>query len=334
MASDRPNRIDDDPRVTAVVTTYQRPELAKRAIISVFEQTYKPTEIVVVEDGSDSDLNEWLLAQGKPEVIYVRHDTNRGLAAARNTALRLAHGLFIAYLDDDDIWKPERLAKQVALVRSLTANQVANLAAVSAGFDRVIPAENRVSYAPPGNVGNLRNAIIREGAKTPSSTFLFRTEALRAIGGFDENLASSIDHDIWMGLAAKGYDAYAVDDALVVNYDRRGHATMMNSTVKRIKGVRQFVEKWTPTYREWLGDEQGERYMRTYFSSVIGNLAIGKLFEGHFREALVAVRAIYAQTDSWGSSSLDLLRQAVAAVARRLIPWRLRACVLRRSERR
>ncbi len=90
------------PLVTAVVTTYNRPQLVQRAIKSVLSQTYEPLEIILVEDGSDSGVGAWLQEERLEHIHYICHEENRGLAAARNTGLKLSHGTYIAYLDDDD----------------------------------------------------------------------------------------------------------------------------------------------------------------------------------------------------------------------------------------
>ena len=100
--------------VTVVVTTYDRPTLVKRALQSVFAQTYSSLEIIVVEDGSSTDTESWLRAQDST-VKYICHQMNKGLAAARNTGLKHASGEYIAYLDDDDEWKPNRIEKQIEL---------------------------------------------------------------------------------------------------------------------------------------------------------------------------------------------------------------------------
>ncbi|GAJ16728.1 unnamed protein product, partial [marine sediment metagenome] len=106
----------NDIKVSVIITTYNRFNLAKRAINSVLLQTYKPLEIIVVEDGSNSGIDKWL---ENKDVKYVRRFKNKGTSAARNTGIKLAAGNFIAFLDDDDVWKPERLEKQVKLLNSL-----------------------------------------------------------------------------------------------------------------------------------------------------------------------------------------------------------------------
>ncbi|MDR9432101.1 MAG: glycosyltransferase family 2 protein, partial [Natronomonas sp.] len=97
----------DQPLVTAAVTTYDRYDSAKRAVESVLDQTYEEIELVVVEDGTGSGIGDWLDAEGI-DARYIRHDANRGLAAARNTAIAASRTDYIAFLDDDDEWKPRR----------------------------------------------------------------------------------------------------------------------------------------------------------------------------------------------------------------------------------
>ena len=115
-------------RVSVVLTTYQRAELAKIALQSIIGQTWAPEEIIVVEDAGDTDLANWIAALGHHELKYVRHEKNQGLAAARNTGLRLAKCDLIAYLDDDDQWLPTRLQEQVERLQSLPPDQKQKLA--------------------------------------------------------------------------------------------------------------------------------------------------------------------------------------------------------------
>jgi glycosyltransferase involved in cell wall biosynthesis len=305
--------------VTAIVTTYQRPELVRRAVVSVVEQTHKPLQIIVVEDGSDVGLEDWLQEQGLDHVSYERHGDNRGLAAARNTGLRLSRGEYVAYLDDDDEWKPTRIEEQVALLKDLPEDRRRAVGVVYCGTEVRSPGGSVRAIGHPVNRGKLREAIVREGAITLSSSFLFSKEALQRVGGYDEKLRSSVDHDIWMSLAAHGYEALTLDRPLVVKY-QTDHPKMTTDTATRVEGVRTYVEKWRPTYRDWLGDDAGDAYADRYFISVIGVLAAGKLVEGKLRQAWRAARAMLALRGRRLFALRTLVRQTAAVAAHRFLP--------------
>lgn len=278
--------------VSAILTTYQRPELARRALKSILAQTLAPTEIIVVEDSGDTDLRDWIAGIGRNDVRYVCHAENKGLAAARNTGLRHAESELIAFLDDDDEWLPARLQEQLDRFRSLDPEQIQNLAAIQVGCEIVDSRGRTVGASLPRNQGNLRDSIMSEGAATPSSSFLFVCSALREIGGFDEKLVSGIDHDIWMKLAVAGYSNEIIKKPLV-RVIRDDRPTMMSSTKRRVAGISQFVEKWTPTYQEWYGEVTGVIYAKKYFINVIAGLAGQKYAQGQFREGLFAAKMAF-----------------------------------------
>jgi glycosyltransferase involved in cell wall biosynthesis len=283
------------PLVTAVVTTYDRSELVKRAVESVFNQTYAPLEFLIIEDGTDSGVAAWLREAGHDSVRYVRHADNQGLAAARNTALALADGDYVAFLDDDDAWKPDRIERQVSLLASLSPPERSQVAVVYCGLESRQDGTVQ-SILHPENDGDLAASIRDCGASTVQSACLFRRAALLDVSGYDEELPSSIDHDIWMSLAIAGYEVRALDEPLVVSFDDFADS-MMTNTDQRIRGVRMYVEKWRPTYREWFGPSAGDRYARRYFARVVGRLAATKFVTGQVDEAVRAARAIGIETD-------------------------------------
>ncbi len=310
---------DEQWLVTAIVTTFNRPELVRRAVVSVVEQSYNLLQVIVVEDGSDVGLERWLEQQGLGDVRYERHSENRGLAAARNTGLALAEGEYVAYLDDDDEWKPARIKEQVGLLRAMPDEARENVGVVYCGTEVRSADDTVIAITHPVNDGNLREAIIREGAITLSSSFLFSAAVLRSVGGFDESLKSSIDHDIWMSLATHGYEARALDRPLVVKY-QTDHAKMTTDTAARVDGVWAYVEKWRPTYRKWLGDEPGDVYADRYFIQVIAILAAEKLTAGRFGQAWRACRAMLAVRRRRVFALRTLARQTAAAAAHRFLP--------------
>lgn len=308
----------DWPLVTAIVTTYNRPELCKRAVKSVLAQTYEPLETIIVEDGTDSGIKEWLNVES-PNIKYIRHEENRGLAAARNTGLEHAKGQFVAYLDDDDAWKPERIERQIVEFTSMSPEQRTKVGVVYCGTEKRTQEGEIIGINHPKNSGNLREAIQETGASTLSSTFLFTRDALLDVGGFDENLPSSIDHDIWMALAVEGYHAIAIDLPLVITYES-DHQDMMTNTYPRIEGVKQYVEKWIPTYEEWYGVEAGNRHGEQYFARVIARLVESNVRDGEFKEAWDAIRAIFKFSGQYRHNTTYVGHAVIKAVVLETFP--------------
>lgn len=312
------NPTTESPLVTAVVTTYDRFEEAMRAIESVLAQTYGPVEFILVEDGTDSGIEGWIVEQGYDSVRYVRHETNQGLSGARNTAIALASGDYVAFLDDDDSWKPERIERQVSLLRSLSDAEREALGVVYCAVE--VREDGRVaSVIPPENQGNLREAIARDGPSTLQSTCLFSKRALLDVGGYDEALVSSVDHDIWLSLAVGGYSAETVPDPLVVSYETFADS-MMTNTDERIEGVAQFVEKCRPTYVEWFGRDEADRRLQRYFARVIARLAATKLVSGNVCEARRATAALFERSDQTGYNVATLGVLTAEAAVKRFVP--------------
>jgi glycosyltransferase involved in cell wall biosynthesis len=160
------------PLVTAVITTYERPELVKRAIKSVVNQTYNPLQIIVVEDGSESGVDKWIDEQGLDEIIYICHDENKNGAAARNTGIKAANGKYIGFLDDDDEWKPQFIERLTKKAENLPEEQWRSLGVVYAALEVKRPdGSTQINY--PKNEGNLKESIIEIGARTLDSSLFF-----------------------------------------------------------------------------------------------------------------------------------------------------------------
>ena len=100
------------PQVSVVITTYNQAPYIGPALESVFAQTLQPDEVVVVDDGSTDETAE-RIAPFRDRIVYLRQ-SNQGVAEARNSGIRRARGEFLAFLDGDDLWEPEKLALQVA----------------------------------------------------------------------------------------------------------------------------------------------------------------------------------------------------------------------------
>ncbi|MCP5327359.1 MAG: glycosyltransferase family 2 protein [Sinobacteraceae bacterium] len=208
------------PSVSVVVPTYNYGRFLPRALDSVLAQSFAPSEIIVVDDGSTDDTRDVLTRYREP--VQVVHQTNRGLPAARNAGIRLARGELIALLDSDDAWHPNKLQQQIALWR-----RHPECGAIGCGV-QVVDAEGRPirtvlfeDAAGDANDRVHRIALRRSWVGGSGSGALIPVETFRQVGGFDESLSAAEDWDMWLRIAAK-YPVRNVREALSQIWDHRG----------------------------------------------------------------------------------------------------------------
>ena len=107
--------MSEQPLVSVIIPVYNGARYLRACLESVFAQTYRPFEVIVVNDGSADDSG--VIAQSFPDVHYIQQ-SNQGVAAARNNGIEAARGEFYAFLDQDDLWKPEKLKLQIEYLQS------------------------------------------------------------------------------------------------------------------------------------------------------------------------------------------------------------------------
>ncbi|MCD6599969.1 MAG: glycosyltransferase family 2 protein [Dehalococcoidia bacterium] len=116
------------PKVSVIIPTFRRPDLLKRAIKSVLEQTFQDFEIIVVDDNNPGEIeiqtHEIVRDFNDERLRYVPHEINKGNAAARNTGINLAKGEYVAFLDDDDIFLPQKLKEHINILDESTEDVV------------------------------------------------------------------------------------------------------------------------------------------------------------------------------------------------------------------
>lgn len=228
-------------RVSAVIPTYNRPEFLRGAIESVLAQRHVDVECVVVDDGSDTDYTEEVVEEYPETVRCLVHRTNRGLSAARNTGIEAADGEYVAFLDDDDRWAPDKLSEQVrALERSSDAGlATCLLAAVSPDGDLL-----RCEGSKPE--GDLGTAILRRNVIGSPSRVVATREALSTVGGFDESLPTKQDWDLYIRLCQE-YGVVCVDDHLCY---RTIHESMSSDPADERDNNMRVIEKHEELIRE------------------------------------------------------------------------------------
>ena len=186
--------------VSTVIPTRNRSRLLRRAIESVLSQSYRALEIVVVDDASTDHTKAVVAALHDGRVQYICQPARRGGAAARNAGIGAAHGEFIAFLDDDDEWLPDKLAQQMALMQD-TAGR--NWPVVYTGEQYVGADGSTVRVLRPTRQGDILCDLLFGNYIGSTSTVLAARSALLAVGGFDEALRSCQDWDLWIRLAGK-----------------------------------------------------------------------------------------------------------------------------------
>lgn len=191
-----------NPAVTVVIPTLNRAELVPQAVASVLAQDFEDFELLVVDDGSTEDIAAALGEQmNDPRVKLLRHDTNRGPAAARNTGIKAAQGDFVAFLDADDTWAPEKLGRQIAALRAAPAGT--DVACTGYLLRRPFSGEEEVRI--PADAGdNWFARLLWVCDLSPGSTMMVRREVFDRIGRFDEQLRRLEDRDWLLTYARQG----------------------------------------------------------------------------------------------------------------------------------
>ena len=206
--SDRP------PVVSVVIPTHNRAHFVERAVESVLNQTYSDYEMIVVDDCSSDATPKKFSQTTDPRVRYIRHTRRQGGSAARNTGIAAAKGKFIAFLDDDDEWLPEKLDLQVKLL-----GKNPTIAMVYSGFFTVNNANKKVlNVVRPNKCGHLYDSLLQLNCIGTTSTAMIRRECFTRVGTFDTSLPSFQDWDLWLRIARK-YEIGCVEEPLVRFFD-------------------------------------------------------------------------------------------------------------------
>src|SRR5262249_32326279 len=183
--------------VSVVIATYNRSRQVREAIDSVLAQTLPVREIIVVDDGSKDDTRAQLLAYG--DRIRPFFQANGGASAARNLAMQMAHGSWIAFLDDDDVWVPEKIEQQWKLVEQ---NPALGLVYCS---DYAVDEQLRVLYERKAQADNRGQVFERLLIKNFifTSCVMARRDTVEKAGFMQKEFKFAQDWDLWLKIAAE-----------------------------------------------------------------------------------------------------------------------------------
>lgn len=204
------------PLVTAILPCFNAAATLPRAIGSVRAQSYPNIEIIAVDDGSRDGTLALLRGQAGVRVIT---QPNAGAAAARNAAIAVAQGEFLAFLDADDEWHPDKLAQQITLLADNPAIVLVGCRAEVVGLDGLRQPVNPTRAPPTGK--QAWRTMLHHSFFIPS-VLAARTEVVRRIGGFTARMrAGEDDQDFCIRMALEGEVGF-VDAALMTMYQQPG----------------------------------------------------------------------------------------------------------------
>jgi glycosyltransferase involved in cell wall biosynthesis len=247
-------------RVSVVIPTRDRADIVVDTVRLTLLQRGVELEVVVVDDGSRDGTAEALEALGDPRVTVLRHETSRGVASARNHGIERAAHPWVAFLDDDDRWSPDKLRVQLDRARAEEADFV-----YTAGL-AVAADDGRVLWASPAftpeelRLGIRSRNLIFAG----SSNVLVRTELLRRLGGFDESLHHIADWDLWIRLTEAGRPAACPEQLVAyIVHETNMHRAAIDTAAREGRLLRakhadsSLPGRFDPlVFRDWIAQGQ------------------------------------------------------------------------------
>ena len=253
-------------RVSTVIPCYNGEAYIADAVRSVLNQTYRDLEVIVVDDRSSDGSKDIVRSIGDPRVRLVEHDVNRGIAAARNTGIRHAQGEYIAFLDQDDFWHPEKLRKQVAVLDGDTTGEIGLVFTgreiLSGGKKYRVRRDRR--FPKPIETALRRDilaAFLRRNFVWLVSV-LVRRRCFDDVGFFSESITSGVDDvEFCVRLVMKYRLAY-IDEVLVT---RREHGENYSDPTRMLSdalAVTDRIAEWDSTLDALRRKSHGDLFFR------------------------------------------------------------------------
>ncbi|MEM6782019.1 MAG: glycosyltransferase family A protein, partial [Pseudomonadota bacterium] len=268
------------PKVSIIIPTYKGEDDITHAIDTALGQTYPNLEIVIVNDGSPDNTSEVVddhiagLSEGnRARIIYIEQD-NQGVSAARNNGVVSSSGEFIALLDDDDSWHPDKIAEQVEkILRSENPNNT-----LCVTDTKIVRSDGSSELKETGPSLNFQQQLERAWFPNPSSWMMSRSMYDR-LGGFDERMSAGEDSDLHFLIRKKGYDIVNVDQPLTTYHwphqsdigEQRYKGIADSHALRLEKHGEWLFAQMTPAqrvrseywHRQVIGDERFDQIMNT-----------------------------------------------------------------------
>lgn len=289
-------------RISVVMPCYNSERFLAEAADSVLGQSYRDVELIVVDDGS-TDRSRTILREYGSRITVVEQ-ANQGPYPARNNGLRVATGEFVAFLDADDYWSPDCLAR---LHAALVANPAAALAYCGWQNLGAVGRSNEPFVPPDYETRDKLESFLRAASPWPIHAALIRRAELDAVGGFDVTLASCMDYDLWLRLAIPRPIVRVPEVLAFYRFHSAGQITS--------KEWLQARNTWL-TKRKFLRehpDLAARLSTRRRRELIDGGLA-ARAYRAYWRRDLASARRIFRmllRTGYWGAKDLKYVMPAL-----------------------
>ena len=229
--------------VSVVIPTYNRANTLLRSIDSVISQSYNDLELIIVDDASTDNTGSAVSSYDDDRIEYIKLEENRGAPVARNKGSERATGDFIAFLDDDDGWKTNKINKQIERFRDLDEEY----AIVYTGREKRRGGSITNKYHP-SKEGDIHERLLKSNI-IPSETPLIRKDVFIQVGGFDPSFKSKQDLDLWLRIT-KDHRVSLIDEILAFSYKDTKNRIGANPEAL-YQGQRKLIEKHIDEFRRF-----------------------------------------------------------------------------------
>jgi len=228
------------PKVSVIIPTYNRAEFLRSAIKSALNQTFSDLEVIVSDDKSTDHTQEVVRSFEHERIKYLSNKGNKGPSATRNTAISASKGEYIAFLDDDDEWLPDKLQRQVELLD----HSQPNICGVYSNRLFIDKMSGKILSDNPGTEQLQGNLLYQLMIKSPihTSTVVIIKKCLDEIGLFDETISYMEDRDLWIRLSMR-WDFEYIPTPLTKAYFH-GIAHLSNSLEGQTAGKERLLERY------------------------------------------------------------------------------------------
>ena len=227
------------PLVSVIVTTYNRADLLSETLDSIINQTYKIFELIVVDDGSTDNTEEVVKKYNDSRLQYIKTDNWGGPARPRNIGIKQSKGKYIAFCDDDDIWLPQKLEKQIKCLDNSDTGMVFSM---QKQFGITSIFSNYFGIGPlPFKKDTSTNALLQVNC-IPTSTVIIKKDLLDQIGYFDErrSFIAIEDNDLWIRASKVATIGY-IPEVLVLHRNHRNSIYENSDTIDQ--GMQELSNK-------------------------------------------------------------------------------------------